>query len=524
MNLFLFALLCVLCGSSAAAVPGAGGWWHEELRRFKAAEANQGVAVDAEFFYAIDNHALGKYRKDSGARVGSWDSGKGGRIQHLNAGVVFGGRLYCAHSNFPKLPEQSSVEIWDTVTMQPVGSHRFEQPPGSLTWAVPMPGNGDRSVPATAAGWLACFAHYKSTSDPARSVVQRFDAGWKQLGSWSFPADLIQRFAGSSASGGAFGPGGRLFVTGHDAKELYLLGFPATGAVLEWQATIPISAEGQAFAWDPVETNILYSISRPKREVIVSRVVLASVALPALSAEEQRLGFDPLFDGKSFTGWEQKGNWVIEDGAFYRKDKGGDLTWKVKQIPNDFELRFEWKVSQGCNSGVYYRPGQYEYQVLDNVGSPYGENPRQAAASLFFCMAPSKDATRALGEWNEGRIVGKGTVLQHWLNGEAVIDFDYTDPRWAKEIELLRIRGANLAARGAFLRLQDHGQDVWFRNLRLRTIPPEEKLTRFPFTPMAIPPAALEKENARVQRMLKAQPKWRAPALNYSHPPPSLAP
>lgn len=498
----LFALLCVLCGKSAfAAIPGPGGWRHEELRRFKAAEANQGVAVDSEFFYAIDNHALGKYRKDSGARVAGWDGGKGGRIQHLNAGVVFNGRLYCAHSNFPKLPEQSSVEIWDTTTMQAIGSIGFAQPPGSLTWALPRDD-----------GWLACFAHYKSTSDPARTVVQRFDAGWKQLGSWSFPAELIQRFAGSSASGGGFGPGVRLFVTGHDAKELYLLGLPASGAVLEWQATIPISAEGQAFAWDPVETNILYSISRKAREVIVSRVTLAAAAQsdakPAaasvgLSAEQVKLGFESLFDGQSFTGWEQKGNWVIADGAFYRKDKGGDLTWKVKQIPNDFELRFEWKVSKGCNSGVYYRPGQYEYQVLDNVSSPYGENPRQAAASLFFCMAPSKDATRPLGEWNEGRVVGKGTVIQHWLNGEAVIDFDYTDPKWAKEIELLRIRGANLAARGAFLKLQDHGQDVWFRNLRLRTIPPEEKLTRHPFTPMPIPPAALEKENERVRQMLK---------------------
>lgn len=522
--LSLFALLCVLCGHPIfAAIPGAGGWRHEEVRRFKAAEANQGVAVDTEFFYAIDNHALGKYRKDTGARIASWDGGKDGRIKHLNAGVVIGGRLYCAHSNFPKLPEESSVEIWDTATMQPVGSHRFDQPPGSLTWAVPVPERGDRSVPATAAGWLACFAHYKSTSDPARSVVQRFDAGWKQLGSWSFPPELIQRFAGSSASGGAFGPGGNLFVTGHDAKELYLLGFPTIGATLEWQATIPISAEGQAFAWDPVETNVLYSISRKAREVIVSRVTQVADATVAssplrpearapaatvpLSAEEQRLGFESLFDGKSFAGWEQKGNWVITDGAFHRKDKGGDLTWKLKQIPDDFELRFEWKVSKGCNSGVYFRPGQYEYQVLDNVGSPYGENPRQAAASLFFCMAPSRDATRPVGEWNEGRIVAKGTVLQHWLNGEAVIDFDYTDPKWAKEIELLRIRGANLAARGAFLRLQDHGQDVWFRNLRLRTIPPEEKLARFPFTPLAIPPAALEKENARVRQMLKAQPK-----------------
>ena len=62
------ALATLLSLCAPAAVPDAGNWRHEELRRFKAAEANQGVAVDAEFFYAIDNHAIGKYRKDTGAR------------------------------------------------------------------------------------------------------------------------------------------------------------------------------------------------------------------------------------------------------------------------------------------------------------------------------------------------------------------------------------------------------------------------------------------------------------------------
>jgi hypothetical protein len=118
-------------------------------------------------------------------------------------------------------------------------------------------------------------------------------------------------------------------------------------------------------------------------------------------------------------------------------------------------------------------------------------------------MAPSRDVSKPFGEWNEGRIVAKGTVIQHWLNGEKVIDFDYTDPRWAREIEILRIRGGDLKKRGAQLRLQDHGEAVWFRNLRLRTIPAEEVLPRSEFTPMPVPPGALEKENARLEQMLK---------------------
>jgi len=85
-----------------------------------------------------------------------------------------------------------------------------------------------------------------------------------------------------------------------------------------------------------------------------------------------------------------------------------------------------------------------------------------------------------------------------------VIDFDYTDPRWAEQVELLRIRGADLAARAAHLRLQDHGAVAWFRGIRCRTIPPAEQLERSDFTPMPVPEEALRKERERVERMLKA--------------------
>lgn len=238
----------------------------------------------------------------------------------------------------------------------------------------------------------------------------------------------------------------------------------------------------------------------------------------ALDPAEEKLGFAALSDGRTFDGWKQSGNWEIQDGAFARVRSGGQLTYEKAPIPDDFELRFEWKVSQGCNSGVYYRPGQVEYQVLDDEGSPYGENPRQSAASVFFCMGPRKRASRPVGEWNAARILCKGSVIEHWLNEERVLSFDYTDPKWAKEVELLRIRGGDLTGRGGKLWLQDHGQDVAFRQLRLRTIPAAEALTPDPtFEPMPVPTAALEKENARVRGMLeKAQQK--KPAEDAPHP------
>ena len=244
------------------------------------------------------------------------------------------------------------------------------------------------------------------------------------------------------------------------------------------------------------------------------RILLSTFALlcpflaSALEPAEERLGFVSLFDGKTFEGWKHTGNWVIEEGAFYRNASGGSLTYTTATVPDDFELRFEWKVSKGCNSGVYYRPGQVEYQILDNINSPYGENARQAAASIFFCMAPKKDVTRPVGEWNTARILCKNTVIEHWLNGERVLSFDYTSPKWAEYVKLLGIRGGNLTGRNGPLWLQDHGQDVWFRNLRWRVIPAEETITPDPdFVPMAVTGTALEKEQARVKKMLKPSKK-----------------
>ncbi|MFZ5832197.1 MAG: 3-keto-disaccharide hydrolase [Planctomycetota bacterium] len=227
----------------------------------------------------------------------------------------------------------------------------------------------------------------------------------------------------------------------------------------------------------------------------------------ALTDEEKSRGFQLLFDGAGLAGWEHSGNWKVEDGAICREGRGGSLVYKTKAVPDDFELRFEWKVAEGSNSGVYYRPGQYEYQILDNRVHRDGQNPRTSAASLYFCVAPSKDATRPIGEWNEGRVVCKGTVVQHWLNGQKVIDIDYADPNWAENVELLRRRGGDLTARGAFLSVQDHGDPVWYRAIKLRELKPEDELDRTPITPAAIPAEALQHEKEILERIEKNRAK-----------------
>lgn len=253
---------------AAPAPPGAGTFTYTDRRSLPAPEARQGVAADREFLYVISNHALGKYRKDTGARVAAWECPEGDPLIHLNAGIVHEGRLYCAHSNYPGVPNLSSVEIWDAATLRHVGSRSLGRADGSLTWIDRRQGR-----------WVACFVHYANRGgEPGRGPewtrLVEYDDEWRATGGWAFPANLMARLAerGFSVSGGAFGPGGFLYVTGHDHPELYVLALPEAGPILKWIATIPITAQGQAFAWDPAESGILHTISKTGRAVLTGRI------------------------------------------------------------------------------------------------------------------------------------------------------------------------------------------------------------------------------------------------------------
>lgn len=218
----------------------------------------------------------------------------------------------------------------------------------------------------------------------------------------------------------------------------------------------------------------------------------------AMSDEEKAAGFVAIFDGKNLDGWKHSGNWLVENGEITRNKRGGSLVYQASKVPDDFELRFEWKVARGSNSGVYYRPTQYEYQILDNSVHADGKNPRTSAASLYFCVQPSMDVTKPVGQWNAGRIVCKGTVVQHWLNGVKVIGFDYTNPAYKFNVDLLRERGGNLEARGANLSLQDHGDPVWYRNLRWRKLSKDDQIDRTPVTPEKLSEEVLAAERKKL--------------------------
>lgn len=239
-----------------------------EVARWRVLEANQAAAVDAEHFYGIGNHALVKHRKDTGERVAQWFGARGGPIVHFNSAYVEGERLVLAHSNFPQLPMASSLEIYDTRTLQPVASHSFGIRLGSLTWAVRRENF-----------WWACFANYNDSGttpgfDNRFTYLGQYDDDWQMRQSWLFPPQMIAAWGNSSCSGGDWGSDGLLYVTGHDAPELYVLRLPVQGVTLELVTTIDVPFEGQGWAWDksvPGE-RVIYGISRARQEVIAARI------------------------------------------------------------------------------------------------------------------------------------------------------------------------------------------------------------------------------------------------------------
>lgn len=233
----------------------------QTLSRLPAPEANQGVAVDGAFVYAVGNSEIGKYDRATGQQVAKW-TGDPASFPHLNSCAVIGAELVCASSNYPSLPMSSSVEVFDPVNMIHLRSVALGRQPGSLTWI-------DRRDGA----WWACFANYDAAGgEPGRdhrfTTLLKFDDRWRVTGAWVFPKSVLAKFKPRSASGGAWGGDGRLYVTGHDAPEIYVLEIPRIGNELRHVATIEAAIEGQAIAFDRSRPGVLYGISREKREVV----------------------------------------------------------------------------------------------------------------------------------------------------------------------------------------------------------------------------------------------------------------
>lgn len=246
--------------------PEAPAFGSTELRRYPdVLEAGQGAAAAGDSFYAVVNTRIGRYAKSDGRKLAEW-VGDRTQVVHLNACAVLEERLMCAHSNFPHVPMVSSVEVFDPLTLEHLDSISLGEQSGSLTWI-------DRRDGA----WWALFANYDERGgqpgrDHRSTTLVRFDDDWRRTESWLFPPSVLERFAPTSSSGGGFGDDGLIYVTGHDAPELYVLRLPEFGSILEHVATVNVGFAGQGWAWDRTEDRTIWSIDRG-RQVVQTRIL-----------------------------------------------------------------------------------------------------------------------------------------------------------------------------------------------------------------------------------------------------------
>jgi hypothetical protein len=209
---------------------------------------------------------------------------------------------------------------------------------------------------------------------------------------------------------------------------------------------------------------------------------LMAAELNTLTPAERSAGWKLLFDGTTIAGWrslksEAPGaGWSAVGGTLTTVGQAGDLVTTGEY--GNFELSLDWKVSEGANSGIIYRVGLTEdatyrtgpeYQVLDNLKAEDNKQANHLAGALYDLVAPPKDFTKPVGQWNTARLVVRGWHVQQWLNGEKTVDIDLASPAGKALIAGSKFKTMPKFAtllRG-HIALQDHGDVVSFRNVKI---------------------------------------------------------
>ena len=195
--------------------------------------------------------------------------------------------------------------------------------------------------------------------------------------------------------------------------------------------------------------------------------------------------WESLFDGESLRGWRgfrrdhAPAGWQAVDGAIRRVGGGGDLV--TEDQFGDFVLELEWQVAEGGNSGLFFRVSEEEdavwrtgpeMQILDDANHPDGADPRTSAGSNYALHAPREDVALGPGEWNRVRLEVRGPRVRHWLNGVLVVEYELWSEDWEKLVAASKfgaMPGYGRRSRG-HIALQDHGDPVAFRNLRVQRL------------------------------------------------------
>jgi hypothetical protein len=218
---------------------------------------------------------------------------------------------------------------------------------------------------------------------------------------------------------------------------------------------------------------------------------LSSLALAAdhntLSPEEQKAGWTLIFDGSSSAGWVGLGKnafpekgWSAQDGTLrHEKGGGGGDIVSAKSYLN-FELKWDWQIGTAANSGLKYNLANptkavgFEYQLLDDQKHPDGAKPSHQTAALYDLIpaAPSR-VVMPVGEWNQSRLLVDGNHVEQWLNGVKTVEFEMGSPELLEKVAASKYAKAKDFAlkTSSPILLQDHGDQVVFRNLKLRELP-----------------------------------------------------
>ncbi len=210
-------------------------------------------------------------------------------------------------------------------------------------------------------------------------------------------------------------------------------------------------------------------------------------SMNTVTSEMTDAGWKSLFDGKTTSGWrnyrkETVGpGWTVVDGVLTRSgDNAGDII-TIGEYRN-FDLILDWRVAEGGNSGILYRAteeGDYiwqsapEMQILDDERHADGKSPLTSAGSNFALYAAPRGAVHPAGQWNTARLLVNGNHVEHWLNGQKLFEYELGSADWNERLAKSKFATMPLYGRASegHIGLQDHGDKVEFRNIRIRVVP-----------------------------------------------------
>lgn len=219
------------------------------------------------------------------------------------------------------------------------------------------------------------------------------------------------------------------------------------------------------------------------KEVKASASKKIELSADKADKKDDEQGFESLLGEKAkdqWRGYADKSwpkNWKLEEGVLTRVADGGDVMTTEKFT--NFELRLDWKISPGGNSGILYRVATgddqpyysgLEYQVFDEGDRKKGM--LTTASALYALYPPTEVAINPVGKWNTARIVVAGNHIEHWVNGKKVVECEVGSDDWNQRLAKSKFstwKNFNKNATG-HLSLQDHGHSVWYRNIRIKRL------------------------------------------------------